>query len=105
MFLMAHSIELALKAYLLHRGVCLAEIMKLGHHIDQCWQRCIRHGVADYITLTDQDAAVLDMIAKLHSSTELRYIKTGYKELPVFGPLENLGTKILDPICPLVGYR
>ena len=105
MFLVAHSIELVLKAYLRHQGVGLKELTNLGHHLDQCWRAAIEHGVRDVVQLDRGERGMLELIGELHSSTELRYIRTGYKTFPVFGPLQELTKKLLDAICPAVGYR
>ena len=105
MFLVAHSIELVLKAYLRNQGLSVDELQKIGHRLVECWQSAIENGVEDHVQLTQDDVKVLELISDLHVSTELRYIKTGFKEFPVFGPLQVLAEKLLDAICPLVGYR
>ncbi len=105
MFLVAHSIELVLKAYLRTRGLSVGELRKRGHNLVECWQWAIEHGVEDHVQLTPVDMEVLELISDLHVSTQLRYIETGFKQFPVFGPLEVLAKKLLETICPLVGYR
>ena len=105
MFLVAQSIELVLKAYLRHQGFSLDEMRKQGHDLVGCWQSAIDRGAEDHVQLTPTDLHVLELISDLHVSTELRYIRTGSKTLPVFGPLQNLTTKLLDAICPIVGYH
>jgi len=44
MFLIAHSVELALKAYLRHRGFGLDSLKKLGHELADCWKVAVEHG-------------------------------------------------------------
>jgi len=105
MFLIAHAIELALKAYLRNRGATLAEIKGIGHNLLDCWQESVEKGIEEFVKLSEEDVGVLELISDLHSSTELRYIQTGFKQFPVFGLLESLARKILDTVCPLVGYR
>ncbi len=105
MFLVAHSIELALKAYLRDRGLSLDELRERGHRLDECWKLAIEHGVEDLVQLTQDDVGVLKTINDLHASTQLRYIQTGFTQFPVFGPLQELARKLLDAICPFVGYR
>jgi hypothetical protein len=105
MFLIAHSIELALKSYLLWSGCSLRRLRSLGHNLEECWKKALEQGVDKHVTLSDVDLEILKLIGELHSSTELRYIETGFKTFPMFGPLEDLAEKILHPICPLVGYK
>lgn len=102
----AHSIELALKAYLRHAALSADEIISTcGHDLEKCWAEANTKGVGSLVSLTAEDIEVLGVINKLHVSTELRYIQTGFKQIPSFGPLEVLAKKLLDAICPAVGYR
>jgi hypothetical protein len=105
MFLVAHSIELALKAYLRFTGVSIDDLKKVSHNLIECWQCAVDRGVKKHVILTEEDVDVLKIISDLHASTELRYMQTGYKTFPVFGPLESLAKKLLDSLCPLVGYK
>ncbi len=103
MFLVAHSIELSLKAYLLFKGKSLSDIKKLSHKLNDCWDEAKIYAVEDHVTLTTDEIDVLNLIHNLHASTELKYIKTGFKNFPMFGPLHKLAKKLMDVICPLVG--
>jgi hypothetical protein len=105
MFLVAHSIELALKAYIMFTGKSLDDIKKLSHKLIDCWEAAKKENIEALVTLSDNEIEVLNLINDLHVSTELRYIKTGFKNFPVFGPLHQLAKKLLDAICPRVGYK
>jgi len=105
MFLVAHSIELALKAYLLFKGQSIINIKNLSHRLDDCWATATKQDIESHVKLTEDEMEVLKLISNLHASTELRYIKSGFKNFPVFGPLQNLAEKLLNVICPLVGYK
>lgn len=105
MFLVAHSIELILKAYLLNVGLTLGDLRKLSHGLEGCWNEAVERGIQKSVSLSETDISVLRLISRLHASTELRYIVTGYKEYPVFGPLQELTEKLLKAVCPAVGYR
>lgn len=105
MFLVAHSIELALKSYLRHTGQSLLDLQRIGHDLKDCWGACCDNGIRSLVDLDAEELRVLELIADLHASTELRYIQTGYKNFPVFGPLEALGRRILNAVCPAVGYK
>ena len=105
MYLVAHAIELVLKAYLRHCGQSVRDIKKLSHGLVGCWKAAVDLGLNDHMTLTDQEVETLRLISRLHASTELRYIQTGYKVRPSYGPLQELAERLLDAICPVVGYR
>lgn len=104
MFLVAHSIELILKSYLRKAGLSLNDLKGISHNLMDCWGVCCNNGIQEVVNLDDEELGVLGLIADLHVSTELRYIQTGYKTFPVFGPLESLAKKLLQAICPEVGY-
>lgn len=105
MFLTAHAIELGLKAYLRYRGYSLKQLKTQGHNLAELWREAVTVNIATHVVLTEEEVGILHLINELHMSTELRYIRTGPKTVPVFGPLSQLTTKLLDKICPLVGYR
>ena len=105
MFLIAHAIEFALKAYLRWKGVDLGYLKKVGHNLDNCWYAACEYGVTEHVCLSEEELVILGLISDLHSSTELRYIQTSYKQFPVFGPLQQMSTKALDNVCPLVGFK
>ena len=105
MEMVAQSIELVLKAYLRSQGYSLSDLREKGHNLEDCWQAAADKGIKKHVELTETDANVLGLLSELHASTELRYIKTGYGPHPLFGPLQELTTKLLDAICPLVGFR
>ena len=105
MFLIAHAVELGLKAFLRWKGVDLEGLKKVGHNLEACWAATCEHGVTEYVSLSDEELGILRLIGDLNSSTELRYIQTGYKQFPVFGPLQEMSAKVLNTVCPLVGFK
>lgn len=105
MFLIAHAIELTLKAYLRWKDVDLRGLKKVGHNLEASWAAACKHGITDHVSLSEEELGILHLISDLHSSTELRYIQTGYKQFPVFGPLQLMSAKVLNTVCPLVGFK
>jgi len=43
--LASHSLELALKSYLLHSGMSEKELMNIGHNINEAWNQCVQSGL------------------------------------------------------------
>jgi hypothetical protein len=105
MFLIAHSIELALKSYLRYQGYSVSDIVDVGHNLETCWEKAREKDIEEHVELTEDELEILKLISELHSSTELRYIRTGTIGYPVFGPVQILASKILDAVCPMVGYK
>mgnify|MGYP001619690979 CR=1 FL=1 len=107
MYLVGHSIELCLKSYLIFRGVPLSDLKtkKYGHDLVKCLKKAKELGLNTYVELDDGEHDALTVLNELYATKQLNYIVTGTKRFPVFGPIQTLSTKLLDAICPLVGYR
>lgn len=87
MTLCAHSIELALKAYLLEIGLDESEVRGLSHDLVSACARCRDFG-ADTSKI---DHDILEIISDLLVSQRLRYgEKSKLGKVPVFGPLSEL---------------
>ena len=105
MFLAGQSIELILKAYLLHRGVSLRHIRtKFGHGLHKSLRKAKELGLNKIVELTAEDLSTIEILDELYSSKQLQYIVTGGKTFPVFGPLERATRKLLLSVGPEVGF-
>lgn len=54
--------------------------------------------------LTSEEIELLFLISNRHRNTLTLYIVTGPQTIPDFGPMVGLTKKLLDSICPFVGY-
>lgn len=105
MYLVGHSIELSLKAYLLHVGVPNRKVREFGHNLLECLVEAENHGLILTNQIDASERSAISALNKLYSSKQLNYIITGSKQFPVFGPIQSACKKLLDSICPLVGYK
>lgn len=107
LYLVGHSIELILKAFLVHKGVTVSDLRSknYGHDLMRCWAKSIQLGLGDIFTLTSDDSEIIRLLNTLYSKKELEYIVTGYKEFPVFGPLNKLAINLVNAIGPSVGFN
>ncbi|MGJ0517116.1 MAG: hypothetical protein ACR65O_15335 [Methylomicrobium sp.] len=107
MYLVGHSMELCLKAYLAFHGVPLHELRskKYGHDLKKCLKKAKELGLNVHVSLDDGELHAFEVLNELYSTKQLNYIVTGAKQFPVFGPIETACKKLLNAICPLVGYR
>src|SRR5664279_4178495 len=57
LYLVGHSIELALKAFLVHKGMLVSELRSkaYGHDLLKCWEKSIELGLGDIFTFTSND--------------------------------------------------
>lgn len=93
MVLCAHAIELALKAYLLDKGIDKRALKKLSHNLEKSWVKCVALG-ADEKSI---DVETLGIISDLICTGRLRYgEKSKLGRIPVFGPLSTLCEQCLD---------
>ena len=104
-YLIGHSIELSLKAFLLARGISLKELrVKYGHQLRELLDLACRHGLDEQVTLSSQERDAVLVLDDLYSSKELEYIVTGAKRFPVHGPLESAAIRILRGVAVAIGY-
>lgn len=107
LYLVGHSIELALKAFLVHMGMPISDLRSkpYGHNLLRCWEKSLELGLRDIFTCTSDETLIIQLLNDLYSKKELEYIVTGYKEFPVFGPLHKLAVNLVNTIGPSVGYN
>lgn len=104
MYLRGHSIELILKAYLIHNSANEKQLRSIGHDLIKCHKKAKELGLNSHIELSNGDIKALTALSKLYKSKQLNYMVKGYKNFPVMGPLETLNRNLLATISPLVGY-
>jgi len=107
MYLVGHSIELSLKAYLVYEGISLAELPtnQYGHNLARCFESANKLGLSDIVNFESGEIDALEVLNELYSTKQLNYIVTGTKTLPVFGPIQVLCQKLLGGVGPYVGYK
>ena len=105
MFLVGQAIELALKSFLLAKGVELSKLrLKYGHDLHRCLRKAKELGLLDAVPLQGDEETAIEILNSLYASKQLQYIVTGPKTFPVFGPLERAAVKLLKGVGALVGY-
>ena len=107
MFLIGQSIELSLKAYLLHKGATLAEIRsrEFGHNLGSCYAKAKELGFAALIELQDTEESGMETLDELYSSKQLQYIVTGAKTFPSYEAINAVASKLLIVVAAQVGLR
>jgi hypothetical protein len=105
MFLVGQAVELALKAYLLAKGVELRLLRRhYGHELHRSLRKAKELGLADVVPLSDEEEGTLSLLDALYATKQLQYIVTGAKTFPVFGPLESVARKLIYGIAPVAGF-
>jgi hypothetical protein len=106
LYLIGHSMELSLKAFLLHKGVELRRLRSkdLSHKLGKCLEKAKTLGLLDAATFDDDELGAFAVLDELYSTKQLEYIVTGYKSFPIFGYVQAMSRKLLASIGPMVGY-
>ena len=77
-YLLCHSIELAMKAFLRKKGYTRKQLMKIGHDLDKLIIILHENNV-----LIDVDSAIRTiMVNQYYKTKQFEYPQTGYKEFP-----------------------
>ena len=107
MFLIGQSIELSLKAYLLHKGATLADIRnrEFGHNLGSCYAKAKELGLSTLLELQNTEESGMDTLDELYSSKQLQYIVTGAKTFPAYDVINAVASKLLIVVAAQVGLR
>jgi hypothetical protein len=100
-YLISHSIELALKAFLRGNGISLDELKnfkKLGHDLEKLLERAVSLELELYLMLSQKDKFAISEINEYYKNKELEYIVTGYKSYPKIEFLISFNGKLLNGI-------
>lgn len=105
LYLVGHSIELSLKAFLLSQGVTLRQIKTLGHDLHACEKKAKELGLLRYVQFSCPEAGAFEILDSLYSSKQLEYIVTGAKQFPIFGLVELFSARLFNAVAGVVGFR
>ncbi len=108
LYLIGHSIELSLKAYLLHHDIPLHELRSkrhFGHSLHTCLRKAKELGLLDHVRFNNQEEGAFEILDNLYSTKQLEYIVTGAKQFPVFGLIELFSVKLFNAVSIIVGFN
>ncbi|MBT9569369.1 MAG: hypothetical protein IV085_13855 [Thiobacillus sp.] len=80
--LYGQSIELALKAFLLQRGVSLQDVEKLRHKLTEIVALARRRHLGTEVKLNRHDLTLIHLLSENYSTHRFRYIVTGVMKIP-----------------------
>jgi hypothetical protein len=96
-FLLGRSIELALKAFLLSRGLTPPELKsrKLGHNLDALFDKAIALGLEDELTITDLEKGTLQLLNYDYLEKRFEYrVTNGTYALPFIDVTAQIAWKL-----------
>lgn len=85
-FLVAHSIELGLKSYLLALGVQPETLMKppYGHNLTCLLEECRRRKIGRFVKFKPYHLEIIALMHSANRNMNLRYFRRGLKILPKY---------------------
>lgn len=104
-FLLGRSIELFLKAFLLHQGMTpkeLASKKRFGHNLTALMREANNRQLTDHLTLDGIETGALDLLSAEYCGTRLGYRITGATYyLPLIDVIEGIARKLAGTLPPL----
>jgi len=108
-YLICRSLELALKAFLLAKGVPQKRLKErnLGHDLEKVLKKAISMGLDKVLSITPQHEEELKKANNYYASKGFEYFKviramTGYRDLPDISVLSDLASLLvtkLESLC------
>ena len=96
------SIELALKAFLLKRGLPATEVRALSHSLTKCLSSARKRKLGREVKLDRREIAAIHVLDINYSSNRLRYIVTGATNTPQLAYIERVAKELvlgLEMLC------
>jgi hypothetical protein len=91
----SHALELAMKAFLLAKGVSAERLhKKFGHKLQLLWDECLRAGLVRDNFIGE----IIEYLDPFAQSLEFRYLKTGRKTLPVLSEVEEAVDRLMAAV-------
>ncbi len=99
-FLVGHAVELALKAFLLGRGLSINELRgrKYGHNICALITECRRRKLGHEVRLNAQEIATLKLLNNCYSDKEFEYTVSGLRRLPSYSRTYLIAEKLCSKL-------
>lgn len=94
-FLLCHSIELAFKAYLKHKGYTVKQLKNFRHNLEQLMDEL---NSKHEINLSPNFVKVILDANVYYNSKQYEYFQSGYKILPDILNLENLARLFISKV-------
>lgn len=94
MYLIGHSMELALKAFVVDQGVSPRAAKRFGHNLQKCLEEAKALGLLNVLDFSELEEREIRLLDSIYSNKELEYVFLGPRRLPNFARLEPLCEKL-----------
>ncbi len=94
--LYGQTIELALKAFLLKRGVSLRQLKSMAHGLTELLALARRRKLGLEVRLSRNDVALLQLLDASYAKHRFRYIVVGYMQLPHLDAVADVCRRLVE---------
>jgi len=95
-YLLSHSIEVTLKAFLRAKGYTVPELIEIGHDLGDLLRHAELRGICDIVALEERHIDAIKIGNAIYKEKEWEYRKRGFKEYPIIDDLYSLARVLLD---------
>jgi len=102
-FLVSHSIELSLKAFLYGRGIPLKDLKKLrnfGHDLEKLLKEARKRKLGKEVKLSTRDCSLIQFLNQTYMYKDFEYHSCGYKSIPRYYELVNVASTLVNGLLP-----
>lgn len=97
-YLYGHSIELAIKAYLVTVGYSEKQLRDIGHDLKDAWSTAKALNITDQLSKPQEIEETVNLISPYYEAKELEYIFEGYKQFPKIKYMHNSAKQLIEGI-------
>lgn len=108
MYQVGHAIELAMKAFLMERGVSYRDLKrpgKFGHDLEACFRKAKELGLLDYVKFSAVEVGAMQALNALYFSKQLNYFVAGPKRVPAFGSVQSFCESLINGVAKSLAER
>jgi len=95
-YLLSHSIELTLKAFLLEKGSTVPELMKIGHDLGGLLRQAEAKGIRSFVALEKRHIDAIGFANAIYKEKEWEYRIRGFRQYPIIDDLYSCAWVLLD---------
>jgi hypothetical protein len=97
-YLLGHSLELILKAFILKAGGEVKFVKeKIGHDLKKALLKCKQQGLD---VLGEEEETIIKILSQHYCSKDFEYTNPGFKQLPALDDIEKIVYKLLHVVRP-----
>ena len=95
-YLLSHSIELTLKAFLLTKGHTVPELIKISHDLEELLRLAELRGICGLVSFEERHLDAIELANAIYKKKEWEYHVRAHKDYPIIDDLYSFASVLLD---------